>query len=320
MKSSHLLHKVSNLLFDLLGIVIASLAFYITIPLPIHQETIKLPKGSVTHTIRSLQEQGYPLSMIDTYLLVAIGQPKSGELQIGKGVMNRLDFLDKLTSATEAIEIITLIPGETRPIFLKELAKKEHLSFEKLDGNYSRLARYPEAGILPDTYHLAKGINEAYLIKFLVKLTEKKYQEVAQKHLGHYDPKTWQRYLTIASIIQKEAANNQEMPLVASVIYNRLKRNMPLQMDGTLNYGEYSHVKVTPKRIKEDQSGFNTYLNTGLPPYPICSVSLDAINAALNPAKSDYLYFMKNSRGVHDFSHSYKEHLRNVARAKASSK
>jgi len=106
------------------------------------------------------------------------------------------------------------------------------------------------------------------------------------------------------------------MPIVASVIYNRLKIDMPLQMDGTLNYGEYSHIKVTPKRIKNDKSRFNTYLNKGLPPYPICSVSIDAINASLNPQKTDYLYFMKNKQGVHDFTNSYREHLKNINRAK----
>ncbi len=316
MKSSHLLRKIAFTLFDLLSIIIASLAFYVTIPLDVPKNTVKLPKGTVTNTIKSLQQKGYKLSSIDTYLLVAIGQPKSGELSIEKGEVNRIDFLYKLTSASEAIEIITLIPGETRPIFLKELAQTQKLSFEKLDGNYSKYSHYKEAGILPDTYHVPKGIREENLIKFLVKLTEKKYEALSKEHLNHYETKEWLRYLTIASVIQKEAANNEEMPIVASVIYNRIKKKMPLQMDGTLNYGKYSHLKVTPKRIKTDKSGFNTYLNTGLPPYPVCSVSITAIKAALNPIKSDYLYFMKNKKGVHDFSKSYEEHLGNIAKAK----
>jgi UPF0755 protein len=87
-------------------------------------------------------------------------------------------------------------------------------------------------------------------------------------------------------------------------------------MDGTLNYGEYSHQKVTPKRIKTDKSGFNTYANKGLPPYPICAVSIDAIEASLKPATSKYLYFMKNQDGVHDFTNSYKEHLNNINKVK----
>jgi UPF0755 protein len=117
-------------------------------------------------------------------------------------------------------------------------------------------------------------------------------------------------------VIQKEAANNEEMPIVASVINNRLKKEMALQMDGTLNYGKYSHIKVTPKRIREDKSSFNTYRNKGLPSSPVCSVSLEAINAVLHPQETNYLYFMKNKSGVHDFTHSYKEHLRNIQKAK----
>ncbi|HHH19885.1 MAG TPA: endolytic transglycosylase MltG [Campylobacterales bacterium] len=303
-------------LTNTLGILTASMMFYITMPIEVASTTLKLPKGSVTHTINHLKKQGYQLSTIDTYFLVAIGHPKSGELEVGEGVFNRIDFLHKLTSATEAFDIITLIPGETRPIFLQELADTYQLSYAKLDGNYTRYSPYHEAGILPETYHVPKGIREAKLISFLVRLTEEKYQSIAQEYGISYDTRTWLRYLTIASVIQKEAANAQEMPIVASVIYNRLKKEMPLQMDGTLNYGKYSHVKVTPERIRNDKSRFNTYANTGLPPYPVCSVSIDAIKAALKPQQTNYLYFMKNKEGVHDFTHSYQEHLRNIAKAK----
>jgi len=302
----------------LIVIVIVSIVFYTTIPLKVPTKTVKLPKGSVTNTIKYLQQKGYKLSKIDTYLLVAIGQPKSGELNIGKGIINRIDFLHKLTSATEAFDIITLIPGETREIFLKNIAKKYKLDYKKLDSSYSKYSPYKEAGILPDTYHIPKGIKEDKLISFLVKLSQKRYKELSQKELGRYDENEWLRYLVIASIIQKEAANKEEMPKISSVIYNRLKKDMLLQMDGTLNYGKYSHIKVTPQRIKNDKSKFNTYLNRGLPPYPVCSVSIEAIKSAIHPDKSEYLFFMKNKNGVHDFSKSYQEHLKNVNRAKSS--
>ncbi len=321
MKTSQLINRTIFTILDIIAIVIISAIFYITIPLKIPNnianKTIKLPKGSVTNTINFLQKKGFKLSIIDTYLLVAIGQPKVGDLKIKKVEINRLDFLYKLTtSAIQDFNIVTLIPGETKTIFFKNLAKKYNLDYKKLDGNYSKYSPYPEAGIIPDTYHLPKGIKEEKLISFLVNLSEKKYKKLALKELQRYDKKEWILYLTIASIIQKEAANIEEMPKISSVIYNRLKKYMPLQMDGTLNYGKYSHIKVTPKRIKEDKSRFNTYLNRGLPPYPVCSVSIDAIISAIHPDKSSYLFFMKNRNGVHDFSNSYKEHLRNIERAK----
>jgi len=75
-------------------------------------------------------------------------------------------------------------------------------------------------------------------------------------------------------------------------------------------------VKVTPERIKEDNTTFNTYKHKGLPASPIGSVSLSAIKAAVSPAKSDYLYFMKNKEGKHNFSKSFKAHRKNIKKAK----
>ena len=140
-------------------------------------------------------------------------------------------------------------------------------------------------------------------------------KKLSQKFFGNYNKRKWFRYVTIASIIQKESANVKEMPLVSSVIYNRIKRGMKLQMDGTLNYGKYSHIKITPKRIRHDKSTYNTYIHKGIPKYPVCNVSFDAIKAAIFPAKTSYLYFMKSKRGTHDFACNYSTHLRNIRHA-----
>jgi len=316
MKFFKLLYFLLSKALMIVILLVISLIFYFSMPIKT-TPTVVLPKGSITKVIDHLKEQGYKLTFLDTYLLAyGLNPPKSGTLFIGNEKMSRITFLKKLSSAKEAIDIVTLIPGETRPIFLKTLAKKQNLNLEKLEHAYDEYASYKEAGIMPETYHLPKDISEEKLIALLVEQTEEKYQELSLKYLNQYDKKSWLKILTIASVIQKEAANNKEMPIVASVVYNRLKKDMALQMDGTLNYGKYSHVKVTPKRIKEDKSGFNTYANKGLPPYPVCSVSITAIKAALNPATTNYLYFMKNKSGVHDFTNSYKEHLRNISRAR----
>ena len=246
-----------------------------------------------------------------------MGQPQQGWIFIGKNELNRIDFLHKLTSSKAMIHKVTLIPGETLDIFFEELAKKLKLDKNKLMQYYKEYSTYPEAGIYADTYYVPVGIKEKHLIQFLVRESEKKYRRFSEKIYGNYDKKQWEKILTIASIIQKEAANNKEMPVVASVIYNRLKKGMRLQMDGTLNYGKYSHIKVTPERIKDDNTTFNTYKFKGLPPSPIGSVSLSAIKAAVSPAKTDYLYFMKNHEtGAHDFSKSFKAHRKNIKKAK----
>jgi len=316
MKFIHILLKLLSFILTITIFIAIALTFYFYMPIKTTKKVV-LPKGSITKVIENLKKQGYNLTILDTYLLAyGLDSPKSGTLLIGGEEMSRIDFLRKLSTAKEAINVITLIPGETRVIFLEELAKNQALDVDKLNKAYDELSNYKEAGILPETYHLTKNINEKKLIEILVKQSEIEYEKLAKKYLKKYDKEEWNKILTIASIIQKEAANKKEMPIVSSVVYNRLKIGMALQMDGTLNYGKYSHIKVTPKRIKTDKSGFNTYLNRGLPPYPVCSVSKEAILAALKPKETDYLYFMKNKSGVHDFTSSYQEHLRNINRAK----
>ena len=316
MKFINLLSKLISFLLAIALLIVIALIFYFSMPIKTTQKVV-LPKGSITKVIEYLKKQGYNLTTLDTYLLAyGLDSPKSGTLLIGGEEMSRIAFLKKLSTAKEAINVVTLIPGETKVIFLEELAKNQALDIDKLNKAYDEFSDYKEAGILPETYHIAKNIDEKKLIEILVKQSETEYKKLAIKYLKEYNKEEWNKVLTIASIIQKEAANKEEMPIISSVIYNRLKIDMALQMDGTLNYGKYSHVKVTPKRIKTDKSGFNTYLHRGLPPYPVCSVSKEAILATLKPKKTDYLYFMKNKSGVHDFTSSYQEHLRNINRAR----
>ena len=160
------------------------------------------------------------------------------------------------------------------------------------------------------------GISEKNFIYLIVESSIKKHKELSNKFFGKYDEIRWFKYITIASIIQKEAASIEEMPKVSAVIYNRLKLGMKLQMDGTLNYGKYSHTRVTPAMIKNDDTSYNTYRFKGIPKYPVSSVSIDAIKAAIYPANVDYLYFMKNKQGVHDFSKSYTKHLEHIKNVK----
>jgi len=297
--------------------IFISFIFYTTIPVKT-TSALFIPQGSVSSIITQLSKRGYALSRVDTYLLVMMGKPQSGWITIGQTHLNRIDFLYKLVTAKAQMLEVTLIPGETTTLFLQETASDLLLDRDKLQRYTDRYASYKEAGIYANTYHVPFGIKEKHLILFLTSQTDKKYQELSEKVYGTYDKKNWNRLLTIASIIQKEAANSKEMPIVSSVIYNRLRKRMALQMDGTLNYGKYSHIKITPERIRNDKSRFNTYKFKGLPPYPVCAVSFDAIRAAMKPAKTDYLYFMKNSRGTHDFSTSFIQHRKNIKKVKKS--
>lgn len=292
-------------------------------PVNTHSSTekkISISKGATAKSIISqLNTSGYDVGFIDAFFLSQMGHISKGEVRFKTPILNRIDFLYQLTQAKIPLFKITLIPGETKEIFLNQVAHKLDINTSKLLEAYKMYAQYPEAAIFADTYLVPKKMNENKLIKFLLQNSERTYKKLAINAYHDYNQTKWKKILTIASIIQKEAANEKEMPLVASVIYNRLKKNMRLQMDGTLNYGIYSHIKVTHQRIKEDNSSFNTYKYKGLPPSPIGSVGLHAIKAAIYPAQTNYLFFMRNKKGVHDFTDTYKKHRKNIKKVKTKS-
>ena len=295
---------------DVVLIIILSLLFYLTRPVAT-TSVVYIPKGSIGQIIAYLGERKFNVSpLVDKYLLALMGYPQSGWIDMGGTILHRGDFLYKITTAKAAMTEVTLIPGETTDVFLDQLAERYDLSKTKLEASYRQYTAYPEGLLFPETYKVPMGIGERHLMHYLVSLSQKAHHDLAQKIFGEFNERKWYRYLVIASIIQKEAANVEEMPLVSSVIYNRLKRGMKLQMDGTLNYGKYSHVKVTAKRIKEETSRYNTYMYGGLPPTPVATVSSEAIRAAIFPKETTYLYFMKNKKGTHVFSKSYEEHLK----------
>ncbi|MDD2382550.1 MAG: endolytic transglycosylase MltG [Sulfurospirillaceae bacterium] len=272
-----------------------------------------VPQGSIGQIIAYMVDKNFDLyEKTDKYLLAMIGKPQSGWVSIKDRVLTRGDFLYKLSHSKAPLKVVTYIPGETKELFMVQLALDFDLSYEKLLQEYTQATPYIDGFLVPDTYYIPIGMNEKDMIHFLVLHAKKYHQEVFEKIFGEFNEAKWYKFITIASIIQKEAANNDEMPIVSSVIYNRLKKDMKLQMDGTLNYGQYSHVKVTAQRIKEDTSVYNTYLHKGLPPYPICAVSKEAIIAAIFPKNTNYLYFVKNKSGEHTFSQNYETHLQNI--------
>ena len=288
-----------------------SLCFYLVQPVK-SSRIIYIPAGSNAKIIAYLHRSGIDVDRVDALLLRLFGYPQHGWIDVGTTRLSKADFLYKISHAKAAMTKVTLIPGETLELFFDQLAKKLDLDKRALMRAYTSVAPYPDGVIWPDTYYIPLGITARHLIDYLVSRSMARHEALSKKFFGIYHQKKWFRYITIASIIQKEAADEKEMPIVSAVIYNRLKKRMPLQMDGALNYGKYSHLKVTRRRIEEDTTRFNTYKYSGLPPYPAGSVSLNAVKAAIKPANVDYLYFVKGKNGRHIFTKCYKTHLRNI--------
>lgn len=297
---------------EIVLIIISILSCYLAIPIK-STKVVYIPKGNIKEIISYLVDKNFSLTALDSYILRFIGSPQSGWINIGKNKLSRGDFLYRLTKAKAAMTKVILIPGETTQIFLKNSAKILNLDFKKLQTYYKEYSPYLDGVLIPETYYIPKGIDEKHFVYYLIESSMQRHKNLSKKFFGNFNEKIWfTKYITIASIIQKEAADKKEMPLIGAVIYNRLKRGMPLQMDGALNYGRYSHIKVTKKRIENDNTRFNTYKFRGLPPYPVCNPSIEAIKAAVFPANVKYLYFIKGKNGKTIFSKSYKQHLRNI--------
>jgi UPF0755 protein len=126
--------------------------------------------------------------------------------------------------------------------------------------------------------------------------------------------------VTIASIVQAEAATKEDMGKVARVIFNRLERGMPLQMDSTINYAlNRATLKTTLDDTRID-SPYNSYQRMGLPPTPIDNPGEEAVRAAISPTPGDWLYFVTVKPGDTRFTADYAEHQRNVAEFNAQQK
>lgn len=298
-------------IFEIVLIMILSVMYYLNKPVET-SIVMQVPKGSINNIITHLKAENYDVNKLDSFLLRFIGTPQSGWIYMKETRSTKADFLYKLTKAKAALVEVTLIPGETTYVFCEELAQKLGLDADLLRAEFRRQSPIVEGALVPNTYKVPMGIDEKKLIEILLSHSLAQMEAISKKIFGTFNQEKWFRFVAIASVIEKESANKEEMPLVSSVIYNRLKKGMKLQMDGTLNYGPYSHIKITPQRIRNDESYYNTYKHSGIPKFPVCNVSFDAIRAAIYPAQTDYLYFMKMKNGTHSFTCNYSTHLGNI--------
>lgn len=180
--------------------------------------------------------------------------------------------------------------------FFKGLPNDKH----KLDGF-----------LYPATYYFPKNASSKTIINKMLKTFEINMQP--NKNYITKNKLNIRNIVITASLIEKEAGKDVDRPKIASVIYNRLNNNMPLQIDATIIYIIGHKDKLYNKDLAV-QSPYNTYLNKGLPPSPICSPGTKSINAAIHPANTDYLYYVLNSKtNEHIFSKTYDEHAKNVS-------
>lgn len=169
-----------------------------------------------------------------------------------------------------------------------------------------------EGYLYPATYNLSRGGSEEQLLEQMIVQFEKAYTAI-QKGEGTRQF-SLHEIITLASIIEKEAVSAEEKPIISSVFHNRLRIGMPLQSDPTAVYGVRAFSGKVRKADIQRPSPYNTYLNKGLPPGPIGNPGMDAVQAAITPADTDFLYFVARQDGTHQFSKNLDDHNRAVVR------
>jgi len=313
----HLLHPLHT------GIKISLLAFFVLILYILHHiyAYITPPpllyiadRNESTPLLTQLQQQGVPLTILDYRLTKRYPYPPSGWVRFDpKQKRSRSELIAALqTLPREKTRRVVMYSGDTIQEFAAKTGKQTDLPPEAILKQYHHFSPYRDGGIIAGYYRIPYRTTPLAISYYTTHSSLQRFEQMAEQYLESYTPKTWNRILTIASIIQKETQNPKEMPFISSVIHNRLAKDMKLQLDATLNYGKYSHQIVTPERIKNDKSRYNTYKYKGLPPHPLGSATEEAIIAALSPAKTDYLYFMLADKGSHNFAATYPEHLAHI--------
>ncbi|HOJ49565.1 MAG TPA: endolytic transglycosylase MltG [Spirochaetota bacterium] len=180
----------------------------------------------------------------------------------------------------------------------KEIIKKYNIPFDTVEGY-----------IFPSTYYISKKNMDG---KKFVDMTIKTFRDKTKDLLNGISKEGEKKIIILASIIEKEVYLENEKPFVASVFYNRLDKNIPLESCATVIYS-FERLGIIKTRLLykdlEIDSPYNSYKRRGLPPGPISNPGLSSIKAAIYPEKTDYLYFVHKGDKTHHFSKTLKEHM-----------
>jgi UPF0755 protein len=324
------LRKIAIILFLLLGVSIAGFAFwtYRELRTPINHsrssEYIEIPRGSTpAQIIGRLHTAGiigreWPL-LVYLKLTGAGARLKAGEYRFPSPI-SPLGALRKLEDGGQRLSRFTVIEGWTRWDIAASMLRLPELKLESLEqaldlmndtraiSDLDAQATNLEGYLYPDTYNFPPDAAPAEMISVMVKRFRQEWKpEWADRARAlNLTPR---QVVTIASLIETEAKLKEERPVVASVIYNRLQKKIALGIDSSVIYasklaGKWKNDGKVYKSDIDRRSPYNTRLQPGLPPGPIASPSASSLEAALYPATTAYLYYVRDparNDGAHNF-------------------
>lgn len=291
--------------------------------------TTEIPEGSGTVQIADILEENTIIEKPGVFRVLSKlygcdGKYKAGIYGLSQS-MSMKQIMNIISSGDTLSHNFTVIEGQTVEKIARNLDEAGVISYDEFmhEAQYGDFSTYDflagnersmyrlEGFLYPDTYSFEEGTDARTIITMMLDhFKEMVTADIVEqaKTSGH----SLRDIIIAASIIEREAGIPEDMPLVSSVIYNRLDKGMALQMDSVVSYIlQEDKVNLTYADIAVE-SDYNPYKNTGLPPGPICSPGINAIKAAISPAKTDYLYFVVSEKldGSAAFSSDYNQFLK----------
>jgi UPF0755 protein len=272
--------------------------------------TLLHQKGMILHPVKFrlfARIKGYDKRIkAGEYMLSSAMTPKKilETMVDGKVYLHRLTIPEgyNLTQVAQAVGTAGLA---SEADFLKAATDPDLVHANGID------ARTFEGYLFPDTYYFPRGVTSENIITTMVKRFWSVFNPEWKEQTKTLEM-TIHQVITLASIIEKETAVAAERPIISSVFHNRLKRNMRLESDPTVIYGMGDYNGNITRKDLESPTRYNTYTMKGLPPGPISNTGAKAIEAALYPADTKFLYFVSRNDRTHQFSTNFRDHNRAV--------
>jgi UPF0755 protein len=227
-------------------------------------------------------------------------------------------YISKSMLVFEIVETLALHPVQKWAVLPEGLREEEVAEILQKELGWDDaqtklfLDNSKEGYIFPETYLLDLDWTGKDIAKRLCNQFNEEFAILAEGYDNRLSP---EEAIVLASLVQREARGAEEMPLVAGIIFNRLDQGMKLDIDATLQYQIGSSEDWWPKVSSADKSAgslYNTYLNKGLPPSPICNPGREALKAALFPEKNSYFYYLHDAEGKIHCAKTYEDHLKNI--------
>jgi len=282
--------------------------------LPTSKVEVVVPRGSTFADIAALLQQRGVIANALAFRVLARVRRQDDRVEAGAYAFaahtSESEILDQLVSGGAQVATWVTIPeGFTARQIARRLQEE---GVGRADA-FERAFRGHEGYLFPSTYLVPLAATPEQVTRMLTDQFARELPRDAARSARALDVSVPQA-VTVASLVEREAKIEPDRPMIAGVIYNRLRLGMPLQVDATIEYALPKHkTELTLRDLRLD-SPYNTYEHAGLPPTPIANPGLPSLEAALHPAKTDALYYVYCGDGRHVFAKTFAEHQANVRR------